>query len=93
MALKSLTMCAGGTPETFKYCFLGIPQNSIVCVSTIGCNVKNEHDERRFGAGLEIMVETLKPRHILMYGNAGRNIFTTVPKEMLQCLKKMYQCR
>lgn len=65
-----------GTPETFNYCFLGIPQNSLVCVSTVGCNVKNEHDKRRFSAGLKIMVETLNPRHILMYGNAGRNIFT-----------------
>ena len=65
-----------GTPETFRYCFLGIPQNSIVCVSTVGCNIKNEHDKKRFGAGLEIMVETLRPRHILMYGNTGRNIFT-----------------
>ncbi len=64
-----------GTPETFKYCFDGIPQNSIVCASTVGSSVGNKSDDERFLEGLEVMVETLKPRHILMYGNEGRNFF------------------
>ena len=63
-----------GTPETYKYCFLGIEQNSIVCVSTVGC-LGAKHDENRFTEGLEVMIKTLNPRHILMYGKKGRNFF------------------
>ena len=66
-----------GTPETYKYCFLGIEQNSIVCVSTVGC-LGSKHDEERFTEGLEAMIKTLNPRHILMYGKKGRNI---IPKK------------
>ena len=63
-----------GTPETYKYCFLGIPQNTMVCVSTVGC-LGDKHDEDRFTEGLAVMVETLNPSHILMYGKRGRNFF------------------
>lgn len=63
-----------GTPETYKYCFLGIEQNSIVCVSTVGC-LGDKHDEERFTEGLDVMIKTLNPRHILMYGKKGRNFF------------------
>lgn len=63
-----------GTPETYKYCFLGIPQNTIVSVSTVGC-LGDKHDEDRFTEGLAVMVETLKPSHILMHGKRGRNFF------------------
>ena len=55
-----------GTPETYKYSFCGIPQNSIVSVSTVGC-IKDKYDENRFTEGLAAMVETLKPSHILVY--------------------------
>ena len=63
-----------GTPETYKYSFLGIPQKTMVCVSTVGC-LDDKHDEDRFIEGLEVMVETLNPVHILMYGKKGRNFF------------------
>ncbi|MBR2733417.1 MAG: DUF4417 domain-containing protein [Selenomonadaceae bacterium] len=63
-----------GTPETYKYCFLGIPQNTMVCVSTVGC-LGDKHDEDRFTEGLAVMIETLNPSHILMYGKRGRNFF------------------
>ena len=63
-----------GTPETFIYCFDGIPQNSIVCVSTVGC-LGTKHDENRFTEGLDVMIKKLQPSHILMYGKKGRNFF------------------
>ena len=62
------------TPETYSYCFLGIPQDSIVCVSTVGC-LGSQRDENRFAEGLAVMIDTLKPRHILMYGKKGRKFF------------------
>ena len=63
-----------GTPETFKFCFDGIPQNTIVCVSTVGC-LGTKNDENRFTYGLDVMIETLNPSHILMYGKKGRDFF------------------
>ena len=63
-----------GTPESYQYCFDGIPQNSIVAVSTVGC-LKNIDDEWRFVKGLEVMVDRLSPSHILVYGKKGRNFF------------------
>ena len=63
-----------GTPETFKYCFDGIPKNSIVCVSTVGC-LYEQRDEERFTEGLKVMVETLNPTDILVYGKKGRTFF------------------
>ena len=61
-----------GTPETFSFCFAGIPKNSIVCISSVGC-LSDKYDEDRFTEGLQAMVETLKPIHILFYGMKGRN--------------------
>ncbi len=61
-------------PDSYKYCFDGIPQNSIVAVSTVGC-LKNKNDQWRFVKGLEVMVGRLNPSHILVYGKAGRNFF------------------
>lgn len=55
-----------GTSETYKYCFDGIEQNSIVCVSTVGC-IKDEKDELRFSRGLSTMIQYINPRHILVY--------------------------
>ena len=61
-----------GYSNSYKYCFDGIEQNSIVCISTVGC-LGDKHDEDRFTEGLEAMVETLKPSRILFYGTQGRN--------------------
>ena len=63
-----------GTPETYKFCFDGIPRNSIVCTSTVGC-LDDKHDEERFVEGLAKMIEVLNPSHILMYGKKGRKFF------------------
>lgn len=63
-----------GTPETYRYCFDGIPKNSIVCISTVGC-FGTKRDEMRFIEGLEVMIGTLNPSHILVYGKKGRNFF------------------
>ncbi|MBQ7705610.1 MAG: DUF4417 domain-containing protein [Selenomonadaceae bacterium] len=61
-----------GYSNSYKYCFDGIEQNSIVCISTVGC-LGDKHDEDRFTEGLEAMVETLNPSNILFYGMQGRN--------------------
>ncbi len=60
--------------QSFKFAFLGIPKNSIVAVSTVGC-LGSKVDDEFFTEGLDAMVEQLNPSHILVYGKAGRNFF------------------
>lgn len=60
-----------GYSNSYKYCFDGIEQNSIVCISSLA-SLGTKTDEERFTEGLAAMVETLKPSHILFYGKQGR---------------------
>lgn len=63
-----------GTPETYEYCFEGIPQNSILSVGTIGC-LKEKRDWNRFSDGLQEMIKRLRPNTILVYGSAPDELF------------------
>jgi len=64
-----------GTPETYDYCFEGIPVNSIVAIGTVGGNPRKLADRNRFEDGLFKMVEKLKPHTIIVYGSANYPCF------------------
>ena len=49
---------------SFGYCFDGIPEHSVVVVSTLGCN----GFKAEFLAGYERMLEVLVPQTIICYG-------------------------
>ena len=54
-------------PETFDFCFKGLEKGGVVSVSTIG--VKENKDALEvWRSGMAKMIETLKPRTILVYG-------------------------
>ena len=54
-------------PETFKFCFEGIPEGSIVSVSTIG--VKENKDALKIWRdGMQAAIDKIKPSAILVYG-------------------------
>ena len=54
-------------PETFEFCFQGIPEGSIVSISTIG--VKRDKDAlQTWKDGVTAMIERIKPSAILIYG-------------------------
>ena len=56
-------------PETFEFCFKGIPKGSIVSVSTIG--VKENADALKiWRQGMEEMLKQIEPELILTYGGA-----------------------
>ena len=55
--------------ETYDFCFSGIPEGSIVSVSTVG--VKENKDALAiWHAGMTEMIKRIKPSHILVYGGA-----------------------
>lgn len=59
-----------GTSESYRYCFDGIPQNSIIAIGTCGGSPKKYIDRRRFENGLAEMVKRLNPHTIIVYGSA-----------------------
>jgi len=64
-----------GTPETYGYCFAGIPQNSVVAISTCGGSPWKLENRERFEAGLEELVKVLYPHTIIVYGSANYTCF------------------
>ncbi len=55
--------------ETYKFAFSGIPEGSIVAVSTIGVKEDKQALEIWCG-GMEAMIKAIKPEKILVYGGA-----------------------
>lgn len=53
--------------ETFKFCFEGIPQSSIVSISTIGVK-KNKEALKIWKQGVYELIKRIKPSTILIYG-------------------------
>lgn len=60
-----------GTSESWRYCWDGIPENSVVCIGTVGGSPKKLTDRKRFEEGLEELVRVRKPHTILVYGSAN----------------------
>lgn len=56
-------------PETYKFCFKGIPKNSIVSVSTIGVK-KDKEALKIWRDGMDEMIRQTEPETILVYGGA-----------------------
>lgn len=70
-----------GTPETYSYCFDGIPKNSIVAIGTVGGSPKKLADRFRFENGLTEMINVLSPHTIIVYGSANYECFKVLEKK------------
>ena len=65
--LRVIPTISWAEPETFEFCFQGIPEESIVSVSTIG--VKRDKDALKiWNEGMDAMIEIIKPSAIVVYG-------------------------
>ena len=70
-----------GTSETYRYCFDGIPTNSIVAIGTCGGSPRKLIDRRRFEDGLDEMIKRLKPHTIIIYGSAKYDCFEKLKEQ------------
>ena len=61
------TIC-WSTPESFEWCFDGEPEGSTVAISSVGA-ANSREKKRLFLAGYDAMMERLRPKTILFYGN------------------------
>ena len=60
--------------SSFAYCFLGVPKNSIVSVSTHGC-LKSLEQKKMFKIGMAAMIEALDPQAVLVHGFMPDSVF------------------
>ncbi len=65
--IKVIPTIGWAEPETFTFCFDGIPEKSIVAVSTVGVR-RHEEAIQIWKSGMDAMIERLKPSVILVYG-------------------------
>ncbi|MCR5323256.1 MAG: DUF4417 domain-containing protein [Lachnospiraceae bacterium] len=70
-----------GTPETWSYCFEGIPTHSIVAIGTVGGGPRKLKDRKRFEHGLFQMVKVLQPHTIIVYGSADYTCFEKLKEQ------------
>ena len=67
--IKVIPTISWAEPETYEFCFRGIPKGSIVSISTIG--VKRDKEAMKIWTdGVTAMIEHIEPSAILVYGGA-----------------------
>ena len=57
-----------------RMAFLGAPKHSIIAISPYGC-ARSHEDKLYFKAGLEAMLDELKPMIVLVYGSMPDKVF------------------
>lgn len=55
------------TPESYEFCFDGIPKNTVVAICTTGTQ-KNQQSKEWFKMGYDEMLERLQPTEVLICG-------------------------
>lgn len=60
--------------QSYSFCFLGVPKNSIVAISTHGC-CKTKQQKTDFKNGLRKMLEVLEPTDVIVHGAMPDSIF------------------
>lgn len=65
--IKVIPTLSWAEPETFEFCFEGIPQGSIISISTIGVK-KNKEALKIWKDGVDELIKRIKPSTILIYG-------------------------
>lgn len=75
-----------GTPESYYYCWDGIPKNSIVAIGTVGGSPRKLVDRSRFENGLFEMVKILQPHTVLVYGSAHYRCFDALKEQGINIL-------
>jgi hypothetical protein len=65
--IKVVPSLSWSREASFKFCFLGVPEGSMVAISTVG-TAKDELAVKLFRVGFLAMLEQIKPSALLCYG-------------------------
>lgn len=63
-----------GDKRSYDFAFLGIPKNQICAIGTYG-QIHDVEKRELFESGLEIALESVRPREVLVYGSMPNDIF------------------
>ena len=66
--IKVIPTICWSTPDSFEWCFDGIPKHSLVCISTVGGFGNHEDNKAARLEGYEKCLEVLDPSKILLFG-------------------------
>lgn len=77
--LKVIAAPCWSDEESFEYCFDGMPKNSCLCISSVGC-IQNPDTRNRFMLGFKETLNRLTPSQIILYGG-----ITSSMKELMEC--------
>ena len=76
--IKVIPTISWAEPETYEFCFLGIPEGSVVSISTVG--VKESQDALKvWHDGVDAMIEAINPSAILIYGGEIDHDYSGIP--------------
>lgn len=75
---------------SFEYCFEGMPKNSCLCISTVGC-MKNPYVKERFLRGLDEVFKQLAPSQAILYGKVTDDVLEHVNCPYVQVASEMKQ--
>lgn len=67
--IKVIPTISWAEPETYEFCFRGIPKNGIVSISTVGVK-RDKKAVETWKDGVRAMIEAIAPKTILVYGGA-----------------------
>lgn len=70
-----------GTPETWTYCFDGLPDSSVLSVGTVGSGLKKIENRPVFEAGLLELVRQKSPIAIVVIGSSNYRIFDEIENQ------------
>lgn len=65
--MKVIPTVSWSTPESYDFCFDGLPHNSTVAISTIGVK-RNKEGFRLWQMGVTEMIKRITPSRIIVYG-------------------------
>jgi hypothetical protein len=65
--IKVIPTLSWAEPETYQFAFKGIPQGSIVAVSTVGV-MRDKEAQKIWRNGMSEAVEQIKPSTVIVYG-------------------------
>ena len=60
--------------KSYDFCFLGVPQKSIVSVSTHGC-IRTKKQKATYKDGLDEMLKRLEPSAVIVHGYMPEEVF------------------
>lgn len=64
-----------GNPETWSYCFAGIPEYSMVAIGTVGSDLRRIESRPLFTSGFIELLQRIKPHAIVVVGSANLPCF------------------